>query len=211
MREICDSTPIHNSDAILWDDFHWIRLGIGDIWDSLCVPGSMPSWFSFVWCKFTVPKYAFTTWLVVQEKLLTKDRMHNFHTNTNLRCVFCGFHTKTHRHIFCQCPLIRQIFAIWNWSITTTWSDFIAGNVCSHTGLSNIEIDITYLFVSVVLFMIWRERNSRIHNSNIQPSGVSNLILEIKRVVRRKLASCNFFSQSLRQNPMLIIHLYLFI
>ena len=90
LRSICANIHINAHDAILWRGLSCTRLQIGDIYDDIRVHPPQPAWLQFVWCCFSVPRWAFTTWLIIQEKLLTKDRMLLFHMQTDQLCTLCG-------------------------------------------------------------------------------------------------------------------------
>ena len=194
LREICENINIGSQDLITWGGSMNHSLGISDIWDSKRTSGVMPLWFNFVWCKFKVPKFAFTTWLVVLERLLTKDRMRNFHMHVDLGCVMCGAANESHAHLFSQCPYVQSIFTTWNDSLSTSWSDLCCGNILSDMRCGDIQKELAYLFVSAVFFHIWKERNIRVHNSGIH-SDAATLLGIIKRNIRERLVG----SKSLRK------------
>lgn len=132
--------------------------------------------------------------------------MLRFHMNVDSRCVMCNLEDETHEHLFCQCQYTRQIYGSWHWNITREWNKFKNGEVYSAWRLSSIEKELTFLYVAVAMFMIWKERNLRIHDHTSR--GAASIIAEVKRFVREKIATCNFFKQSLQRDPELISHMY---
>lgn len=207
LRQLCARINIYSEDKILWDGTVYSKLGIADIWEGIRATGPFPNWYNFVWCKFKVPKYAFNVWLIVQERLLTKDRMNDFHMNTDPACLLCSFGHETHEHLFCRCPFVRNLYASWNVGITLVWDDFKNGNIFTTTGISQIKKEMTYLFVSVVMYSVWRERNKRMHEVNHRRSGTS-ILDEVKMVVREKLSTSKMFTQKARDDPALIVMIY---
>lgn len=207
LRHICARATIHDSDGIFWDGIDHRKLKTSDIWDTIRTSGTLPSWFQFVWCKFQVPKFAFTAWLIVLERLLTKDQLIDFRMATDPTCILCGIHNESHAHLFCTCPFVRQIYASWHVGITLDWYDFKAGNLFTNTGLDTIQKEMSFLFISAVLHSIWRERNSRIHDSNHRRS-VDNIKDEVKATVREKLFTCKFFIQKARSDVYLLSSIY---
>ncbi|WOG92324.1 hypothetical protein DCAR_0311591 [Daucus carota subsp. sativus] len=153
-----------------------------------------------------VPKFAFTTWLIVQERLLTKDRMINFRMRTTSSCVLCGVADESHAHLFCHCTYIRSIFASWNHGITSVWDDLKSGRI--FTGqISSIEKEISFLFISSVFYSVWRERNLRVHEGGTHNSWAS-LLVNIKRDVKGKLASSARFRKCVHRDTTLVLNLY---
>ncbi|XP_063948034.1 uncharacterized protein LOC135152130 [Daucus carota subsp. sativus] len=207
LRSICSSIAIHDCDDILWDGNVVKSLSIRDIWDGVRLRGSLPAWYSFVWCKFVVPRWAFNSWLVVQERLLTKDRMTHFRMPVNQLCVLCGMANETHAHLFCQCTYTRSIYNSWQLGITTVWSEFLLGRVYATDRISSVEKELSYLFVAATLYSVWRERNERIHTSGHQ-RGFGSLVKDIKRDVRAKLSSHHYFKLCARKDPGLVMHLF---
>lgn len=206
LRTICAQTPINDRDDILWDGMSYCNMKISVLWDSIRPTATKPSWFDLVWCKFSVPKFAFHMWLVVQERLLTKDRMINFRMQANNLCILCGSGDETHEHLFCHCRYTRSVLSAWPLAITSNWSDIIAGHICISTGLSRVEREMSSLFISVAFYWIWRERNSRLHAGT--PLAVLSLFDGVKRDVRNRLATCDYFKQCVNQNAMLATYLY---
>lgn len=207
LRLLCSRTMLYSNDDILWDGNSSNNLKIGMIWQNLRPTGFKPTWYNFVWSKFSVPRFAFVSWLVVQERLLTKDRMIRFRMNIINRCELCGADAESHAHIFCHCNYIRQIYSNWYIGINLSWPELKAGRVCLGSGISRIDTELTNLFVSIVLYMVWRERNMRVHD-NTHRRGSTSLSLEIKENMRAKLASCAYFQQCINRDPSLTTHLY---
>lgn len=207
LREICANIIIHNHDRILWDGTPSNSIKIGVIWDGIRRSGAFPSWHNFVWNKFRVPKFSFTTWLAVQERLLTKDRMVRFRMNIDNCCALCGTDNESHAHLFIHCNYVRQIFSAWDVNISRSWSDFQAGRINSDPLVSPQAREITYLFVSAVLFKVWEERNWRMHNVDRFKTATSLTII-IKQLVRDRLASSALFEYYISRDRSLISLIY---
>ena len=63
-----------------------------------------------------------------------------------------------------------------------------------------------FLYITVAIYLIWRERNSRVHDGGSMP--VAQLIMIVKRMVREKLSTCNDFRRELSRDPSLSHILY---
>ncbi|WOH03959.1 hypothetical protein DCAR_0623364 [Daucus carota subsp. sativus] len=180
---------------------------LSTIWSSMRPTGVTPPWFNFVWSKFRIPKFAFTAWLIIQEKLLTRDRMVFFHMRTCTRCVLCNVADETHAHLFCDCTFARNVLSAWLIPISTAWADFQVGRIVGNPSADSLKKEMTYLYVSAAWYAIWSERNRRIHTSD-NPHTVGNLVLGAKRAVREKLATNVTFKNRLRRDPLLVSFLY---
>lgn len=112
LRDLCVGVPIHGVDKIVWDN-NPLPLNISVIYSSIATNKASPLWFPFIWHKLQVPRYGFTAWLILQEKLLTRDRMLSFQMVTPLLCVLCLQHNESHEHIFCDCPFSRVVLDVY--------------------------------------------------------------------------------------------------
>ncbi|XP_017228604.1 uncharacterized protein LOC108203911 [Daucus carota subsp. sativus] len=206
LRLKCAHLHIYDRDTILWDGSHYNKMKLSILWDSLRPSRVKPGWYGLVWCKFMVPKSAFHMWLVVQERLLTKDRMLNFRMQVTDLCVLCSAEPESHAHLFTNCWYTRSVLASWPHNITNSWTDLQSGDVCS-AQLSTVKKEMTFLFISIVCHSVWRERNARIHNS-ATPCSAATLIEGIKRDVRNKFATCDLFRLCVTQDFSLSAYLY---
>ncbi|XP_074265621.1 uncharacterized protein LOC141588063 [Silene latifolia] len=75
-------------------------------------PQTKVHWFPVVWNRFNVPKHSFIAWLIIKERLLTKDRLLAFGIPNDGKCDLCSSHNEDHKHLFYQCE-----FSIRCWDI----------------------------------------------------------------------------------------------
>lgn len=206
LRLMCAQKTINDNDVILWDGLQYKNMKLSIMWDSLRPTAPKPAWYDLVWCKFSIQKFAFHMWLVMQERLLTKDRMINFRMQVNDLCIMCGAVAETHAHLFCDCWYVRGMLSSWIVAISPNWADFKNGNVCS-ARLPRVKKEMTFLFISAVFYSVWKERNLRVHNSG-NPRTVAASLEEVKRDVRDKLATCDYFRKCVNQDNTLTACLY---
>ena len=57
-------------------------------------------WSKFVWERISMPKHRFIAWLVMLEKLRTKDNLKNIGLNVESSCFLCGSKEESIRHLF---------------------------------------------------------------------------------------------------------------
>ena len=70
-----------------------------------------------LWRAHAVGKHKFFSWLLVQEKLLTADKLQARNWPCNPVCRLCSLHFETAEHLCLHCP-----FAIQVWELVRTWS-----------------------------------------------------------------------------------------
>jgi hypothetical protein len=71
-------------------------------------------WKTLVWNSFTPPKYSFTLWLAIINKLLTRDRLPFLIEDTS--CPLCRSGVESHHHLFFSCPFVHSV-----WTATRAW------------------------------------------------------------------------------------------
>lgn len=207
LRHLCtDVVPIAN-DKIEWDG-SCNQVKLATIWHSLRPIGTICPWTKILWNNTSVAKYSFITWVAIQERLPTKDRILHFGLQVISDCVLCVGHMENHAHLFCNCVFTRAIFNSWPVAITNSWQDIKSGNVWGQYSMDATRSHITYLFVTAVIHAVWMERNHRIHSTSNQRKSASCLEAEIKRNIRDKIASRGDFAKRLRRDQSLLTFLY---
>ncbi|CAA7021156.1 unnamed protein product [Microthlaspi erraticum] len=160
-------------------------------WEQLRDHSPAVNWFKTVWFKEFVPRCSFITWLAVQNRLPTKDRLRNWGLNVPAACVLCISGTETHDHLFFDCEFSRDIWRdlasrIWqnpplDLSSVITW--ILQPRPSPHASASVI---IKLLFQAAV-YLIWKERNSRIFKNISSTSGA--IRVSVDRLIRDRLLS----------------------
>ncbi|KAK1369694.1 hypothetical protein POM88_035786 [Heracleum sosnowskyi] len=201
VRALLSLVPIHDTDSIHWGNCKACRLSISEIQNTIRTPSVRPGWYNVVWPKTVVPKFSCLLWLVMKQRLLTRDRMVRFHMNVPQHCVLCVHGIESHAHLFSECPYTRIIMQHSPCPITRSWMEFSLGNVTAQT-VSNTEKQVTYLFIAAACHAIWKERNARVHQTAHAFSAhvLANLV---KRNVREKLLTCTALLHSIRLDPRL--------
>lgn len=205
LRMLCSHITPRGSDEILWNDLRNVKISISSIYNDIAAHKSPPPWLSIVWSPYAVPKFAITTWLILQHRLLTKDRMLRFLMNTNPVCVLCAVEDETHSHLFSSCPYTRIVLAACSAMVHPNWTDFSNGRFLAQD-YSRLETNVAYLFITTAFYAIWKERNNRIFkNASCNPSGLIN---SIRTKVREKLYSCQDFRRQVQADQDAILLLY---
>lgn len=57
-------------------------------------------WYKGVVFKHATPKYSFLTWLTIQNRLTTGDRMRSWSSDQNVECILCRQSEETRSHLF---------------------------------------------------------------------------------------------------------------
>lgn len=156
-------------------------------------------WNSAIWFSHGIPRCGFITWLAVKDRLSTGTRMRIW--GRNQPCVLCGERDESRDHLFFACPFTF-----------TVWSDIAGSLLQGHldpdwnttlesliTGTANRNRDILLrLCFQTSIYLLWRERNSRIHGSAF--STTSQVVRNIDRLIRNRITSLNYVSRPALRN-----------
>ncbi|XP_019251400.1 PREDICTED: uncharacterized protein LOC109230348 [Nicotiana attenuata] len=80
--------------------------------------GALPKveWKAIMFSNLARPKTLFSMWLIIQERMMTTDRLNKWNINVDPICVLCGNHPETHAHLFWECTTTTELWAgIFNW------------------------------------------------------------------------------------------------
>ncbi|WZY70486.1 uncharacterized protein LOC106376634 [Brassica napus] len=134
-----------------------------------------------------IPKHAFISWLVAWNRLATRDRLRAWGLEVPPNCLLCSGCEESRQHLFFDCVYSYEIWMYFCSRIQvnppTGFEDCLRWLKTSSTD-PNILLIIKLVFQAVV-YMIWKERNSRLHSSVSRPPQA--IIQEVKQTIRLKL------------------------
>ncbi|KAK9750756.1 hypothetical protein RND81_02G219400 [Saponaria officinalis] len=98
----------------LWPVINKFEYSIKKGYQFLYEENAQVYWFPWVKNRCLIPKHSFLIWLVVQQRLLTQDRlMHMEIIQTNL-CFLCATDAESHEHLFFSCVYARKCLELLN-------------------------------------------------------------------------------------------------
>ncbi|KAL9830395.1 putative reverse transcriptase zinc-binding domain-containing protein [Arabidopsis thaliana] len=180
-------------DRILWrgrnDEFR-PKFSTRDTWNQLRTTSATVTWHTGIWFAHATPKYSFCTWLAVQNKLTTGDRMLKWNRGLSSTCVLCNNTMETRNHLFFSCCYSAEIWSnlannIYQAKFSTNWSSLV-------TSLSTSWRDSTKSFLARYIFQaaihtIWHERNGRRHGE--RPNTAAQLIRWLDKQIRNQIST----------------------
>nr|XP_017228903.1 PREDICTED: uncharacterized protein LOC108204113 [Daucus carota subsp. sativus] len=205
LRAHCENILIRGMDRIIWDSGGTSIVSASSIYGSMVDHRNAPPWLPFVWSRFRIAKHAFTAWIIMKERLLTKDRMQSFHLNVNQLCLLCGNCNENHQHLFSTCNFSRTIFNACPLTVSVSWSDMCAGRFFTISS-DGIRTNIAYLFLAAAFYNIWFERNLRLHHP-----GKFNQPNIIIRRIQEDIRGCLHNSEAFNRAARLDVTLHSFI
>ncbi|KAG7563462.1 Reverse transcriptase zinc-binding domain [Arabidopsis suecica] len=179
-----------HDDVYMWKADHHApsnTFSAAKTWIALHPNGIPVPWHSSVWFKDRVPKHAFICWVVAWNRLHTRDRLRSWGLNTPSVCVLCNGADETHDLLFFQCHFSGQVWSFFTRRAGLTPPPQLMASLLwlkTASTSKNISLIIKLLFQASV-YLIWRERNLRIHSSNFR--NPPQIIKEIQLLVRARL------------------------
>ena len=116
LSSLLESKPMfcHKMDKKIWtlnSDSLFSVKSCSKIMDQLLYGGAKP-FQSFVWIKLSPPKVQLFLWLLVQDKVTTRDFLfqHDYITLHESRCAFCNKSLESSSHLFIHCHFTWNIW-----------------------------------------------------------------------------------------------------
>lgn len=206
IRDGLISLPVPS--ATVGDRIRWTLntngvFSVGSLWNKLRTPFPKVPWSYSVWFPGHIPKCSFITWVAIQERLYTDDRLVFFGTKSVSICSFCPSQ-ESHDHLFFNCPYTSQVWEQMLGRINVhwpprPWKNWIA-LLATNKGKSPKSILINLIFTTT-LYHIWIERNVRKFQNCANPILV--VVNKIHSVIRYRLMSLDKFSMGPQPNDLL--------
>ncbi|CAA7042995.1 unnamed protein product [Microthlaspi erraticum] len=156
-------------------------------WTSLHPPAPSVPWYKLIWQKDRIPKHAFISWILMRDRLSTRDRLISWGLDVPNRCLLCDTSPESKSHLFFTCPFSAEV-----WNSLHSHPDLISSTVFEdiiswlHSPTLNGKLKtICLLSFQAAIYFLWRERNSRLHTQITKPSHL--LVKEIHLTLRAKL------------------------
>ncbi|XP_074277740.1 uncharacterized protein LOC141601363 [Silene latifolia] len=178
-RQICKVKDILKPGFLNggWDGSYTIQKG----YQWLLGPRSKKDWVPMVWNRVCLPKHNFSTWIYVQQRFLTQDRLQKFGVVTDGECYLCGVQLETHSHLFFECVFSMQcLLHLQNW-LQVHWQGNVMDWIIRWRCRSLMKKQVVMAAISGLIYSIWNCRNKcRLENYITQPrqvvKGVQQLI-----------------------------------
>ncbi|XP_013674518.2 uncharacterized protein LOC106379039 [Brassica napus] len=157
------------------------------MWNHLYGQETEVNWHKSIWFKGRIPKHAFISWLVALDRLSTRDRMRQWGVLVSPICPLCGTADESRQHIFFDCGYSKEVWSFFYSTLHLSPPTLIMELlrwIKSPTRHNNVNLILKLAFQACV-YLVWKERNSRLHSQVSRPSA--SLILEIKQLLRIKM------------------------
>ncbi|XP_074283135.1 uncharacterized protein LOC141607680 [Silene latifolia] len=152
--------------AGLWPDY---TARVGYQW--LLGQHQKVQWFSYVWNRVALPKVNFVNWLVINQRLLTKDRMGRFGILTDGLCFLCGNAAESTAHLFFECGFSRRCLQLVQMWLPAPWQPNVIEWIIQWRCRSLLKKQVLMAAIAGLVYLIWDSRNvSRLEHRVTRPA-----------------------------------------
>ena len=153
-----------------------------ETWLLLREDGLQCSWAPGVWFSQATPKFAFLTWLAIQDRLTTMDRISRWSRGVDQMCVLCRSLDESRNHLFFECSFTSQIWehlvkGILCSDYTVQWDDIVR-LITARNMENKAQFCIRYS-LQASIHTLWRERNKIRHGEKAIP------LLSLKKLIEK--------------------------
>ncbi|KAL1213143.1 hypothetical protein V5N11_022535 [Cardamine amara subsp. amara] len=158
-------------------------------WEILRPKEQTVVWTKAVWFGGHVPKHAFNFWVASLDRLPVRARLFSWGVAQTNACCTCDNHSETRDHLLLHCEFSSEVLYLVlhrlgmprllfvDWSTLLSW-------LLSHSSPSS-STKLKRLVAHTTIYMLWRERNNRLHNSS--SATAAEIFKMIDRSVRDTL------------------------
>ncbi|XP_039061962.1 uncharacterized protein LOC120206344 [Hibiscus syriacus] len=79
------------------------------LWEDVRLNNNKVSWKKLIWYPMHIPKHSIITWMIILDRLPTKDRLQQFGITVNSQCILCSETNETRNHLFADCKMASSI------------------------------------------------------------------------------------------------------
>ncbi|XP_056844021.1 uncharacterized protein LOC130496191 [Raphanus sativus] len=182
-----------NDDA---DYFEWEiqgnttnRFSTADVYHYLCGSKATVQWASAIWAKKGIPRHDFHGWLVVLDRLPTRDRMLGWGLQVSPLCLLCNSSAESRSHLYMDCNFSYDLWCLaasrCNIQPYRSWTALL-DQMMSLTSSRSSNL-LTLLVWKSVMYWVWHERNQRLHVGAFR--NTDSLFKTIDHQIRNRIQS----------------------
>ncbi|CAH2080081.1 unnamed protein product [Thlaspi arvense] len=186
--------PERGEDLYLWKtgNTHRDFFSTAHTWEEIRPVSPPVPWHKAVWFKGYIPKHAFTFWVAQLDRLPVRTRLVKWGQINNASCCLCNLHDETRDHLLLHCEISIQVWKLvfrrlgeptvllLNWSGLVSWM---------LDPSPQMPLILKLLAAHATIFSIWKERNSRLHESTSHT--VDHVFRQIDRSIRDSILARN--------------------
>lgn len=96
-------------DSVIWKARPQGGFTIKEAWKALSPECARVSWAGLIWGKGYIPRFSFVTWIALQNRLYTCERLFAWGVSPSNLCPVCNSEIETVKHLFFQCSVYNAV------------------------------------------------------------------------------------------------------
>ena len=100
----------NREDVISWTQSASGVFTVSSAWNSIRPRKPQVHWHAAVWFSQSIKRHSFITWLVIQDRLSTQDKLLRWGLINSMTCVYCQANVENRNHLFFECQVTSRIW-----------------------------------------------------------------------------------------------------
>ncbi|XP_062079978.1 uncharacterized protein LOC133784711 [Humulus lupulus] len=147
-------------------------------------------WSKVVWDRLSIPKHRFVLWLVMMQRLRTREQLHKFQPLIDQSCLLRGGDIESIGHLFFHCQYssscLQKIKQSLGWNSVSLNLEQLFCWTHKAKRLSVVRKSILYSVLTALVYHIWRVRNDAFWNNKVW--HVDNTVQRVVREIQFRLS-----------------------
>lgn len=155
-------------DEVKWvsNQENIVKFSVNRAWKDMCDQEEKMEWNKVVWFSNMIPRHAFILWLLIHEKLPTRDRIIRWYPNKSMSCSLCGEVNDSHEHLFFKCKYSKEVWKRARQDckihcLIDSWKKVLEELILMPNKQS-IWIIVKKIVFATNVYFLWQERNLRL-------------------------------------------------
>ncbi|CAN1132905.1 LINE-1 retrotransposable element ORF2 protein [Linum perenne] len=161
----------------IWNGSLMCKFSVSTVWKVLRPEYPVVDWGEMVWKAPSIPRHSFICWLVMLDRLKTRDKLLKWGIHCPSVCVLCNVDAESRDHIFFCCSYSTQVREVCRFPSSpraTCWTEWVNG-IKGYAGNGKLSVWFKW---RAYIYHIWRERCSRTHGTRvISGTALADIIL----------------------------------
>ncbi|CAN1319426.1 hypothetical protein LINPERPRIM_LOCUS31216 [Linum perenne] len=156
------------------------KFKLKDVWDTIRKKSHKVPWFHLVWKGLRIPKHSLQVWLIIKNRLATRESMVSWGFPVNVSCLLCDAGIDSRDHLFMDCNFTCAVMEAFLPDFSrATWDRHFSQAVAELNG-TNLQMVSRSLGWRMVLSCVWKERCRRVFTGDRKtPQEIVDYITEI--------------------------------
>ncbi|CAL1377701.1 unnamed protein product [Linum trigynum] len=169
--------------SLKWDGLAMARFSVKRVWHTMRVKQPEVEWAFLLWGKYFIPKHSVLVWLIIHNRIVTKDKLFSWGKVVDQTCMLCPGGDESRDHLFAECSyfqaVLRGALSVLQVPNCAEWLLSLQWAVRQWQGKKSVAARLEKLVWVVAVSSVWKERCSRLYGDR-RASSPFQLVAPIK-------------------------------